>query len=59
MVKYTQIFRRQEPTNRLGVFEHFVGLVLKGLMILKEMNIQIIKLKHQTKKQSTFKYLKH
>ena len=38
MVKYTETIRRQEPRNRLGVFEHCVGLGLKGLTILKEMN---------------------
>ena len=31
MVKYTQIIRRQHPTNCLSVFDHFVGLKLKGL----------------------------
>ena len=27
----TQTIRRQEPTNYLSVFDHFVGLALKGL----------------------------
>ena len=31
MVKHTQTIRRQQPTNYLSVFDHFVGLVLKGL----------------------------
>ena len=31
MVKHTQTIRRQIPTNYLTVFDHFVGLVLKGL----------------------------
>ena len=31
MVKHTQTNRRQELTNCLGVFDHFVGLALKGL----------------------------
>ena len=31
MVKRTQIIRRLLPTNRLSVFDHFVGLVLKAL----------------------------
>ena len=37
MVKHTQTIRRQEPTNLLGVYDHFVGLALKGLkeMLLK------------------------
>ena len=31
MVKHTQIIRRQQATNCLSVFDHFVGLALKGL----------------------------
>ena len=31
MVKHTQTIRRQKPTNCLSVFDHFVGLALKGL----------------------------
>ena len=31
MVKHTQIIRRQQPTNYLSVFDHFVGIALKGL----------------------------
>ena len=31
MVKYTQTIRRQHPANFLSVFDHFVGLGLKGL----------------------------
>ena len=31
MVKRTQTFRRLLPTNCLSVFDHFVGLALKGL----------------------------
>ena len=31
MVKHTQTIRRQQPTNCLSVFGHFVGLELKGL----------------------------
>ena len=31
MFKYTQAIRRQKPTNWLSVFDHFVGLALKGL----------------------------
>ena len=31
MVKHTQTVRRQKPTNYLSVFDHFVGLALKGL----------------------------
>ena len=31
MVKHTQAIRRQQPTNCLTVFDHFVVLALKGL----------------------------
>ena len=31
MVKHTQTIRRLMPTNCLIVFDHFVGLALKGL----------------------------
>ena len=31
MVKHAQIIRRQQPANRLSVFDHFVGLAVKGL----------------------------
>ena len=31
MVKHTQTIRRLLPTNCLNVFNHFVGLALKGL----------------------------
>ena len=31
MVKLTQAIRRLLPTNCLSVFDHFVGLALKGL----------------------------
>ena len=33
MVKRTQTIRRQQTTNYLSVFDHFVGLTLKGLNI--------------------------
>ena len=33
MVKHTQTIRRQKPTNCLSVFDHFVGLALKGLKV--------------------------
>ena len=35
MVKNTQTIRRQEPTNCLREFDRFMGLVLKGLTIVK------------------------
>ena len=31
MANHTQTICRQEPTNFLSVFDHFVGLALKGL----------------------------
>ena len=31
MVKHTQTIRRQQPTNCLSVFDHFVGLAPKRL----------------------------
>ena len=33
MVKQTHTTRRQQPTNCLRVFDHFVGLALKGLKV--------------------------
>ena len=35
MVKHTQTIRRQQPTNCLSVFDHFVGLALKRLKKIK------------------------
>ena len=34
MVQHTKTIRRQEPTNGLNVFDHFVVLALKGLNYL-------------------------
>ena len=31
MVKHTQTIRGQQPTNCLSVFDHFMGLMSKGL----------------------------
>ena len=33
MVKHTQTIRRQESTNCLSVFDHFVGFALNGLRL--------------------------
>ena len=33
MIKHTQTIRRLLPTNGLSVFDHFVGMALKGLKI--------------------------
>ena len=32
MAKYTQTIRRQKLTNCWSIFDHFVGLALKGLI---------------------------
>ena len=52
MVKDTQIIRQQQLTNCLSVFDHFAGLVLKGLrnmtkkhLILKEIVYLIFDIK--------------
>ena len=34
MIKHTQTIRGQKQTNCLSVFDHFVGLALKGLMLV-------------------------
>ena len=34
MVKHTQTIRRQQPTNCLSVFDHFVKLASKGLNVI-------------------------
>ena len=34
MVKHAKTSRRQQPTNCLSVFDHFVGLALKGLSFI-------------------------
>ena len=36
MVKQMQTNRRQEPMKFLSVFNHFVGLGLKGIILLKK-----------------------
>ena len=33
MVKHTQTIRRQQRTNCVSVFDHFMGLVLRGLNV--------------------------
>ena len=35
MVKHPQTIRRLLPTNSLSVFDHFVGLTLKVLIVIK------------------------
>ena len=41
MVKRTQTICRQEPTNCLSVFDHFVGLALKGVIGSLQIQLQI------------------
>ena len=41
MVKHTQTIRRQQPTNCLTVFDHFVKLALKGLIIYLFISLRI------------------
>ena len=38
MVKHIQTIRRQQPTNCLGMFDHFVELVLEGLITIVASN---------------------
>ena len=38
MVKHTQTNRRQQPMNCLSVFDHFVGLAIKGLTLQLHIN---------------------
>ena len=42
--KHTQIIRRKKPTNCLSVFDYFMGLALKGL-IIKLLSL-FLKMKH-------------
>ena len=39
MVKYIQTIQRQQTTNRLSVFNHFVRLALKGLTTWKTISM--------------------
>ena len=44
MVKHTQTNRQMLPTNYLNVFDHFMGLAVKGLILKVPLNINRIKL---------------
>ena len=46
MVKHTQTIRHFLLTNCLGVFDHFVGLTLKGLVITFELGRDCSYVKH-------------
>ena len=54
MVKHTQTIRRQKLTNCLSVFDHFVGLALKGLkmQIFYNWKISCQKLKQKKRRSS-------
>ena len=54
MVKHTQTIRRQQPTNCLSVFGHFVGFALKELRIKLIATTQIIEPKHGQLKNLNF-----
>ena len=43
MVKHNKIVRRQNPMNCLNVFDHFVGLALKGLKFQNLRSHDVIK----------------
>ena len=59
MVKHTQIIRRLLSTDCLSVFDHFVGLALKGLKTLFffnfELNLKILKQKQNTSESESFR----
>ena len=46
MVKHTQIIRRQIADELLSVFDHFVGLVLKGIKAMDKPNYRYVQNKH-------------
>ena len=49
MVKYTQTIRRQQPTNCLSEFDHFVGMALKRLKrMIKTMSNILAKVLNRT-----------
>ena len=41
MVKQTKAIRRLLPTNFLSVFDHFVGLALKGLTLEENVMLNV------------------
>ena len=53
MVKHTQTIRRLLPTNCLSVFDHFMGLALKGL------RIKALKIDYIVKKSYNSIFSKH
>ena len=59
MVKHTQTIRWLFPTNCLSVFDHFVGLALKGLKILSQQTNTLSKLKIKLCKVTTITKTSH
>ena len=53
MVKQTQTIRPQKPTNCLSVFNHFVGLAVKGLNPYKSPGGNYIPENHNTNMVTT------
>ena len=45
IVKHTQTILRLFRTNRMSVFDHFVGLALKGLKIICKVSDKYISIK--------------
>ena len=48
MGKHTQTIRRQQPTNCLSVFDHFVNLALKGLKTFNEIVLDFLPVESKT-----------
>ena len=55
MIKHTQTICRQQLTNFLSVFDHFVGLALKGLRrdVSPLTEIQYLQIEPSKKKKHT------
>ena len=51
MAKHIQTIRRQQRTNCLSVFDHFVGLTLKGLSIHIAIQVYCVQLYFTEKKR--------
>ena len=39
ILKHTQTIRRQQPKKCLSMFDHFVELALKGLILVHRLNL--------------------
>ena len=58
MVKHTQTISLQQQTNCISLFDHFVGLVLKGLNIALHYRNSSISLNFGFELKSSKMYLK-